>query len=87
MGQKTKVYKKRENLLINSQNFYDGRKMTIDAFTNKIFPKAPTGFEDDGDRGLQPDSLDSSFSTTDNSDKSDESDFTAEIAGNNSQKQ
>ena len=52
--------------------------MIIDAFKNKIFPIAPTGFEDDDDKGLQPDSPDSSFSTTDKSDKSDESDFTAD---------
>ena len=28
----------RKNLLINAQNFYDGRKMIIQAFKNKIFP-------------------------------------------------
>ena len=52
--------------------------MIIDAFKNKIFPKVPTGFEDDDDKGLRPDSPDSSFSTTNKSDKSDESDFTAD---------
>ena len=30
--------KKMKSLLINSQNFYDGREMIIEAFKNKIFP-------------------------------------------------
>ena len=38
---------KRRKLLINSKNFYDGRKLIIDAFKNKIFPMVPTGFSED----------------------------------------
>ena len=54
------------------------KKNDYDAFKNKIFPKIRTGFEDDDDKGLRPDSPNSSFSTTKKSDKSDESDFTAD---------
>ena len=43
----SKFNKPREKLLINSKNFHDGRKMIIDAFKNKIFPMAPTGFSED----------------------------------------
>ena len=43
----SKYVKPREKLLINSKNFYDGRKMIIDAFKNKIFSVVPTGFSED----------------------------------------
>ena len=33
-------YKKKDDLLINAQNFYNGREMIINAFQNKIFPTA-----------------------------------------------
>ena len=33
-----KYYKLKQNLLINAQNFCDGREMIIQAFKNKIFP-------------------------------------------------
>ena len=48
-GARKPKYIKKERLLINARNFYDGRKMIINAFKNKIFPKAPTSFEDDAD--------------------------------------
>ena len=38
---------KRRKLLINARNFFDGRKLIIDGFKNKIFPKAPTSFKDE----------------------------------------
>ena len=78
---KTKYKENKEKLLINAQNFYDGREMIINAFKNGIFPLVPTGYTSHDDKGLQPDSPTSSFSTTDKSDKSDESnefDFTAD---------
>ena len=34
----SKYYKLKDNFLINAQNFYDGRKMIIDAVKNKLFP-------------------------------------------------
>ena len=34
----SKYYKLKQDLLINAQNFYDGREMIIEAFKNKIFP-------------------------------------------------
>ena len=34
----SKYYKLKDDLLINAQNFYDGRKMIIEAFKTKIFP-------------------------------------------------
>ena len=37
----------RKKLLINAKNFYDGRKMIINAFKNKIFPMTPTNFDED----------------------------------------
>ena len=48
-SKKTKYKENKEKLLINAQNFYDGRDMIIKAFKNKIFPKTPTGFEEDVD--------------------------------------
>ena len=76
------MYKEnKKKLLINAQNFYDGREMIIKAFKNGIFPLVPTGYTSDDDKGLRPDSPTYSFSTTDKSDKSDESngsDFTAD---------
>ena len=41
-----KYVEPRENLLINAENFYDGREIIIDAFKNKIFPMTPTGFSE-----------------------------------------
>ena len=38
---------KRRKLLINTDNFYKGREIIIDAFKNKIFPMVPTGFSED----------------------------------------
>ena len=38
---------KRRKLLINTDNFYKGREMIIDAFKNKIFLMVPTGFSED----------------------------------------
>ena len=32
--------KKKDDLLIKEQNFYDGREMIINAFKSKIFPTA-----------------------------------------------
>ena len=32
------IKKKKSDILINAQNFYDGREMFINAFKNKIFP-------------------------------------------------
>ena len=75
---KSKYYKRKEKRSINSQNFYDGRKMVIDTFKNKIFPLVPSGYTSDDDKGLRPGSSDSSFSTTVWSDKFDESDFTGD---------
>ena len=34
----SKYYKPKQDLLINSQNFYHGREMIIEAFKNNIFP-------------------------------------------------
>ena len=34
----SKYRKCKENPLINAQNFYDGRKIIINAFKDKIFP-------------------------------------------------
>ena len=46
--QKKEPYiEKRRKLLINSKKLYDGREIIIDAFKNKMFPMASTGFEDD----------------------------------------
>ena len=44
-----KYVKPREKILINAKKNYEGRQMITDAFKNKIFPKKPTGFEDDID--------------------------------------
>ena len=33
-----KYYKLKQDLLINAQNFYDGREMIIETFKNKLFP-------------------------------------------------
>ena len=53
--------------------------MIIDSFKNKIFSLVPSGYTSDNDKGLRPDSPDSSFSTTDRSGfTADESDFTAD---------
>ena len=38
---------KRNKLLINAKNFYDGKEIIIDAFQNEIFPMTPTGFSED----------------------------------------
>ena len=38
---------KREKLLTNSKNFYDGRETIIDPFKNKIFSTSPTDFSED----------------------------------------
>ena len=51
--------------------------MIVNAFKNGIFPLVPSDYTSDDDRGLQPDSPTSSFSTTDKSDMSNEFDFTA----------
>ena len=75
---KRKYKENKEKLLINAQNFYDGRRIIINAFKNEIFPLVPSGYTSDDDKGLQPDIPASSLSTTDKSDKSDESDFTAD---------
>ena len=61
--------KRRDNLLINATRFYDGRKIIVNAFRNKIFPIVPSDFASDGDVGLRTDSpsssptLSSSFSS------------------------
>ena len=34
----SKYYKLKDDLLINAQNFYDGKEMIIEAFKNKMFP-------------------------------------------------
>ena len=49
--------------------------MINNAFKNGIFPLVPGDYTSDDDRGLRPDSLTSSFSTTD---KSNDFDFTAD---------
>ena len=49
-----------ENHLINAKNFYDGRKMIIDAFKNKRFP---FGVEEPEDLGKRPDESDDEFYT------------------------
>ena len=46
---KEKYVSGRKGLLINAKKIYEGRQMIIDSFKNKIFPKAPTGFENDVD--------------------------------------
>ena len=38
---------KRNKLLINAKNFYDGREIIINAFKNEMFPMTPTGFSDE----------------------------------------
>ena len=43
----SKYVKPREKLLINTQNFYKGRQMIIDAFKNKILPMVHPGFSED----------------------------------------
>ena len=44
-GAKKPKYKEgKTKLLINARNFYDGREMIINAFRNKVFPMAPSGF-------------------------------------------
>ena len=48
----------RDSLLINAKNLYDGRKVIIDAFKNKIFP---SGVEDPEDLGKRPDESDESY--------------------------
>ena len=45
---KEKYISTRTNLLINTKIINEGEQMIINAFKNKIFPMAPTGFEDDG---------------------------------------
>ena len=41
----SKYYKLKDDLLINAQNFYDGRKMIIEAFKNKMLPLSdPTNY-------------------------------------------
>ena len=50
---KLKYINDRRELLINGQNFYDGREMIIEAFKNKIFPMIPTGFDSDEDEMLR----------------------------------
>ena len=44
-----KLKKREKKLLINARNFYDGKKLIIDAFKNEKFLKVPTGFEYDVD--------------------------------------
>ena len=73
---KYKEHKK--NLSINTKNFYYGREMIVNAFKNGIFPLVPSDYTSNDNRGLQPDSPTSSFSTTDKSDKSNEFDFTTD---------
>ena len=46
---KEKYISTRTNLLINTKIINEGEQMIINAFKNKIFPMAPTGFEDDVD--------------------------------------
>ena len=77
-SKKPKYKENKEKLLINAKNFYDGREMTINAFKNGIFPLVPSGYISDDDKGLQPDSPTSSFSTTDESDESNKFDFTVD---------
>ena len=48
-AKKLKYKETKEKLLINTQDFYDGREMIINAFKNEIFPAASTGFEEDVD--------------------------------------
>ena len=62
--------KRRDNLLINATRFYDGRKIIVNAFRNKIFPIVPSDFASDGDVGLRTDSPSSSptFSSSFSSD-------------------
>ena len=52
--------------------------MNINAYKNGIFPLVPSAYTSDDDKGLQPDSPTSSFSSTDKSDESNEFDFTAD---------
>ena len=56
--QKTRNIKKKGSLLVNARNFYDGREMIINAFKNKIFPIAPTGFSSSEEEDKSPDSFD-----------------------------
>ena len=45
----SKYYKLKQDLLINEQNFYDGREMIVNTFKNKIFPlKYPARFPECG---------------------------------------
>ena len=73
-----KYKENKEKLLINAQNFYDGRELIVDTFKNRIFSLVPSGYTSDDDKGLRPDSPTSSFSTTDKSDESNDFDFTAD---------
>ena len=38
MANKSEYKKKKDDLLINVKNFYDGREMIVNVFKNKIFP-------------------------------------------------
>ena len=53
---KTKYKENKEKYLINTQNFYDGREMIINASKNEIFPLVPSGYTSNDDKGLRPDS-------------------------------
>ena len=48
----SKYYKLKDDLLINAQNFYDGRKMIIEVFKNKILPLSNSDYypEDTSER-------------------------------------
>ena len=47
-----KYKKNKEKLLINAQNFYNGREMIVNAFKNGIFPLVSSGYTSDDDKGL-----------------------------------
>ena len=58
---KTEYVTARKNLLINAENFYNGRQMIIDAFKNGIFStdpniKTPSSLSSYEDREYSPDS-------------------------------
>ena len=57
----------KEDLLINAQNFYNGRKMIIEAFKDKIFPlKNPDGYPNyASERGASTSSSDLSSTSLD----------------------
>ena len=77
----SKYHKLKDDISINAQNFYDGRKMIINAFKNEIFPLVLSGYTSDDDKSLRPDGPTSSFSAADKSNKSnksDKSDFAAD---------